>query len=187
MYDISEEKIVVYAKAVEQTLDKLFRSSERDSDKCFDKLYDLLTWPRLLGLAAIKVLGNSGAYTAGVDSIEKGQFMATFDNQIKHIRKDLLAHDGYKPGAVLRRFIPKKNGKLRPLGIPNLRDRVVQEAIRMILEPILEPCFQRDSHGFRIGHSTQDCRKDIMPYLDPHKKMQYVLEGDIKSFLDHPS
>lgn len=182
---LGDQGIEVYAKPVEQTLDRLYQNSEHNPEKFFENLYRLLTWPRLLAVAAIKILGNSGAYTPGIDSVTKGVFLRTFSKQIEIIRTQLLSLKGYHPDAIVRRYIPKKDGRKRPLGIPTIRDRVVQEAVRMILEPIFEPTFDRSSHGFRVGHGVQDCRRDIMPYIHPSRKTQYVLEGDITGFFDN--
>lgn len=71
-------------------------------------------------------------------------------------------------------------GKTRPLGIPSLRDRIVQEALRMILDPIYETDFQPHSYGFRKGRRTMDAIAVIMPLFNSSMKQYYVIEGDLK-------
>ncbi len=180
--EVTEAGLCVYTKPVENFLDRIYERSKHGHT--FHDLYKVLTWPRLLSYAAIRILGNKGAYTAGVDGVTKGYFMRTFQQQITEIRKSLK--EGYKPGDILRTYIPKKKGK-RPLGISILRDRVLQEAIRLILEAIWEPEFSPYSHGYRIRRSREDCLKDTFLYMQPNRKMAYALEGDIVGFFDNIS
>lgn len=174
---IGNNGITAYVRPVENFLRRLYYRSKNDSKATFTGLYKALSWPKLIEYAALKVLGNQGAYTAGIDNITKGIFLRTFHKQIEEIIKEIKS--GSSPLAVLRVYIPKP-GKTekRPLGIPALRDRVKQEAIRMILEAIYEPTFKRNSVGFRRGFSTQDALKECWCYMQPVKKMQYVLEFD---------
>ncbi len=181
---IDSESISAYVRPVENFLDRIYNRSKRNNGKnIFSRLAKALTWPRLIVCAALKVLANSGSYTPGVDSVTKGIFMRTFEKQVEIIKE--MIKKGYRPGDVLRVYIPKPNGDKRPLGIAILRDRIIQEMYRMILEAIYEPHFLPESHGFRIGRSTQDCLKDCMSYVQPNKKMYYVLEFDIKKFFDN--
>lgn len=180
---VRDDRITAYVVPVENFLKKLYYRSVNDPKATFTSLYKELEWPRLLSYAALRVLGNSGAYTAGIDKVAKGIFLKTFDKQIEDIRKEIVA--GIDPLAVRRVWIPKP-GKTekRPLGIPTLKDKVIQEAIRLMLEAIYEPTFKRNSVGFRCGFSTQDALKDCWALMQPKKKMQYVLEFDIKKFFD---
>jgi len=181
---IGNDKITAYVKPVENFLKRLYFRSRKDPKAVFTGLYKELKWPKLLTYAALRILGNQGAYTEGIDNVTKGLFLRTFEQQIKDIQAEIK--EGIDPLAVRRAWIPKP-GKTekRPLGIPALRDKVIQEAIRLILEAIYEPTFKRNSVGFRCGFSTQDALKDCWAYMQPKKKMQYVLEFDIRKFFDN--
>ena len=123
---------------------------------------------------------NAGKYTAGVDgvAIPKGQ-SREYQNQICHrimaevdIRK--------KPDAIKRVYIPKPNGKKRPLGIPTIHDRIVQEILRIALDPIVEYRYNGNSHGFRPKRSCQDAMSQLFLKLAKKDRPRYVLEGNIK-------
>jgi group II intron reverse transcriptase/maturase len=137
-------------------------------------------------VAADKTLKNTGSQTAGIDGMIKSNFLGDFDGYITRLRESLKAKT-FEPVPVRRVYIPKPNSeKKRPLGIPTLFDRIVQEALRMILEPIWESDFSIHSYGFRPNRSTYDAMTYIGKRLTGNRgaSYQWVIEGDIASYFD---
>ena len=115
---------------------KLRLKAEKEPEHQFENLYGLLCNEGWLRVAAISTLRNEGSKTAGVDSQTKSNFLGDLDGNITRLR-ELLKTQTFEPMPVQRVYIPKPNSeKKRPLDIPTLQDRIVQEALRMILEPI---------------------------------------------------
>ena len=149
----------------------------------FSNLYRLLHWTYWVDCAARAVLARPGSSTAGVDGTTRDAFKANYDVEIAALVEN-LKRKAYRPQPVRRVHIPKANGKTRPLGIPALRDRIVQEALRAILDPIFESDFRPHSYGFRKGRCTMDAIAVIMPLFNERAKHVYVIEGDIRSYFD---
>ncbi|MCA9835868.1 MAG: group II intron reverse transcriptase/maturase [Trueperaceae bacterium] len=151
--------------------------------KKMNNVYNLLYDRTFLEAAANKVLSNAGSITAGCDGIDRYVFDRDFDYQINKIAEE-LREGTFEPYPVRRVNIPKTNGKLRPLGIPSLRDRVVQEVLRMVLEPIFEPQFSENSFGFRPNRNTIQAIKYLTHYQSAQSKYYWAVEGDIQSYFD---
>jgi len=142
----------------------------------------LLTHSRSAKLLAVKrVTENKGAKTPGVDN----QLWRT-DRQ-KYAAVQNLKRRGYRPLPLRRHYIPKKNGKLRPLSIPTLRDRAMQALHALALKPIAETVGDRNSYGFREGRSCADAIGQSFCALAKSYAPVWVLEGDIKSCFDRIS
>jgi len=118
---------------------------------------------------------------AGLDRVSIKEFEADLENNIMNIHKEMKT-EIYKPKPVLRVYIPKGKGGRRPLGIPTVKDRIVQQAIRQIIEPIFEKDFSDNSFGFRPGRSCHDAIKRVEEYRQ--QGYRQVLDADIKAFYD---
>ena len=149
------------------------------------ELYNLLWNEVWLRVAHHKVNANQGRETAGIDGESMSNFNGNLDGNLETLREQLKAKT-FEPQPVRRVYIPKPNGKKRPLGIPGIRDRIVQEALRMILEPIWEADFSQRSYGFRPNRSTYDAMTYIGKRLASNggETYQWVIEGDIASYFD---
>ena len=110
-------------------------------------------------------------------------FDENLDSHIEQLRQDLKAQT-FEPMPVRRVYIPKPGGKKRPLGIPAIRDWIVQEALRMVLEPIFESDFSQYSYGFRPNRCTKDAVAYIGARLIGHQRYYWIIEGDISSYFD---
>jgi RNA-directed DNA polymerase len=150
-----------------------------------DRLLRIIADRSWLREAARITLASRGARTPGIDGVDKQAMKANLPDELERIRAELLT-GRYQPQPARRVYIPKANGKQRPLGIPTLRDRIVQRAMLMVMEPIWESDFHRLSYGFRPERSVhhairtvkfqlQDCTYDVG---------RWVIEGDLASYFD---
>lgn len=166
-----------------QKQETLAKTASENPDRRFTNLYSLMHWDCWIRCAVDTVIARKGSQTAGVDGKSRDYFKENYEQQVR-ILLDELKDKTYQPMPVRRVYINKANGKKRPLGIPALRDRFVQEALRMILDPIFESDFQPHSYGFRKGRRTMDAIAVIMPLFNSSAKQYYVIEGDLKSYFD---
>jgi RNA-directed DNA polymerase len=167
---------------------KLSQWATQDKERKFYGLYDLLYDGDWLRLAHDYVKQNAGSITAGCDGLNMDTFDESLEGNLQRIIEELKA-ETFQPSPVRRVYIPKPNGKTRPLGIPSITDRIVQEALRMVLEPIYEADFSPYSFGFRPTRCTMDAIKCITWSTQERKKFFWVIEGDISSYFDtihHP-
>lgn len=162
---------------------KLSLWATQDKEHRFFDLYHLLFDKDWLRLAHDYVAQNAGSKTAGCD----GMTMRFFDQNIEENLEKLaieLKTQTFEPMPVRRVHIPKSDGTVRPLGIHSVRDRIVQEAVRMILEPIYEADFSQCSHGFRPNRCTMDAVKRVAAGTLGNSTYYWVIEGDLASYFD---
>ena len=177
---------------------KLYQWSRENTEQPYRDLWNWVTDPRNLRCAWRRIAANKGKRTPGVDgetvgSIRRDKGEAAF---LDNVRVELLTNS-YRPSPCRRKMIPKrgKPGKFRPLGIPTIKDRVVQCAVKQILEPIFEAGFWHVSYGFRPGRGCHGALEHIRMAIRPRATAadglrrtlpyQWVIEGDIKGCFDH--
>jgi RNA-directed DNA polymerase len=166
---------------------KLHQWATDSPDRRFDDLFNLVADPCFLTVAWDRVRGNRGARSAGVDGVTPRSIGADELTFLTALREDLKARR-FQPLPVRQRMIPKANGKLRSLGIPTARDRVVQASVKLVLEPIFEADFNPCSYGFRPGRRPHDAIAEI--HMLATNEYSWVLEGDITACfdeIDHPA
>lgn len=161
----------------EKVLNSLAKHSG-NLDYKFEKLYKVLFNEEMYYTAYQKIYSKTGNMTAGVDgNTIDGMSISRIERLIETLRNET-----YQPNPSRRTYIPKKNGKKRPLGIPSFDDKLVQEAIRMILESIYEGSFEHTSHGFRPQRS---CHTALLQMQQSFNATRWFIEGDIKGFFDN--
>lgn len=144
----------------------------------YKRLYRLLYNEQLYLNAYQRIYSNNGSMTKGTDN-------KTVDGMsVERIKKIILTlkDESYQPQPARRTYIPKKNGKMRPLGIPSFDDKLLQEVIKMILEAIYEGHFEDTSHGFRPNKS---CHTALDKIQKTFTGVKWFIEGDIRSFFDN--
>ena len=164
---------------------KLAIWTSTDKTRRVNRLLKLISHPDWLHHAATITLSSKGAKTAGVDGVDKSCMQARLDVHLKVIRQSLLSGE-YQPMPARRVYIPKGNGKQRPLGIPTLKDRIVQRAMLMAMEPIWENDFHSLSYGFRPERSVHHAIRTVQLQLNGSDvaKGRWVIEGDLSSYFD---
>jgi RNA-directed DNA polymerase len=165
---------------------KLHRWATDDSARRFDDLYNLVCDPAFLLVGWRRVRGNRGARSAGVDG-ESAHYVTAVRGErvfLSELRAELKARS-FHPLPVRERMIPKRGGKQRRLGIATVRDRVVQAALKLVLEPILEADFKPCSYGFRPRRRAQDAIAEIHFFCS--RSYEWVIEGDVENCFDQIS
>ncbi|MFD8378233.1 reverse transcriptase domain-containing protein [Streptomyces sp. NPDC059679] len=161
---------------------KLHRWAAADHGFRFDDVFNFVCDPATLVMAFKRVAGNTGARTAGVDGVRADHVRAAgAEAYLDHIRSQLRA-GAFRPMPVRERMIPKTGGKLRRLGIPTIADRVVQAALKLVLEPIFESDFRPCSYGFRPNRRAHDAIAEI--HLFGSQGYRWVLDADIEACFD---
>lgn len=160
----------------------LYCKAKQEPNYKFYTLYNLISKEETMKAAWQMVSGNNGA--PGMDGVSIREIKDSAggeDKFLEEIRQELLTKT-YQPKEVRRVYIPKANGKMRPLGIPCVRDRVVQAAVLIVIEPIFEADFLECSHGFRPGRSAHDALKEIQAGIRAGCKQAY--DADMASYFD---
>lgn len=165
---------------IQQEFDELYKKSKKNCK--FTDLLSIITSEENIKLAYRNIKKNHGSKTAGTDGktiqdLEKWQT----ETLINHIRKKL---EYYEPQAIRRVEKPKPNGKKRPLGIPTIMDRLIQQCIYQILEPIAEAKFHERSNGFRPNRSTEHAIAQVYKMVQT-QQLYYIVDIDIKAFFDN--
>ncbi len=145
-------------------------------------LMDKVYAGRTLQVAWQRVKSNKGA--AGIDRISIERFEGQAEQYLQELQQQLKAGT-YQPQAVRRVNIPKAGGGTRPLGIPTVKDRVVQMAIKLVIEPIFEQTFRDSSHGFRPERGCKDALREVDAWLKAG--YNWVVDADIKGYFDNIS
>jgi len=140
-----------------------------------DKVYD----PENLETAWLKVKANKGC--AGVDKQSISAFWPQRKLHFQELQR-AIKHGKYIPPPVLRKYIPKSDGTQRPLGIPTVKDRVLQQATNNVIEQVFEPLFMDCSYGFRPNKSAHQAITNIKEYLN--QGFTWIIDADIKQFFD---
>lgn len=161
-----------------EILARISKNSNQNREEIFTRLYRYLLRPDIYYEAYRNLYANSGAGTKGVDEDTADGFS---EAKIARIIKSLV-NESYYPKPVRRMYIQKANGKKRPLGIPTFTDKLVQEALRMILQAVYEPLFLNCSHGFRPNRS---CHTALTQIKQEFSGARWFVEGDIKGCFDH--
>ncbi len=169
---------------VRQLQERLSEAAKQNQGRRFHALYDRIYRSDVLWEAWRRVKRNRGA--AGVDGETIAAIQAQGEERFIEELHTMLRAGEYRPQAVLRRYIPKADGRKRPLGIPTVRDRVVQAATKLVLEPIFEVDFQDCSHGFRPGRSATGALETLRKL--GAQGFKWVLDADIRDYfgsIDH--
>lgn len=163
-----------------ETLDELYQKAK--SGKSFNKLMDIISSDKNIRLAFRMIKSNTGSNTAGTDGITIKEIKdSNIEEYVQLIQEKLK---WYKPDSVRRVYIPKANGKTRPLGIPSMIDRIVQQCVKQIVEPICEAQFHPHSYGFRPNRNTKHALSRMFTLINAGK-FYYTVDVDIKGFFDN--
>lgn len=163
------------------TLDTMYQKAKED-DEPFYNLVELMCHEQTILAALSNIKDNKGSKTAGIDGKDIDFYLQMpYDKLVDEVRN---AIQSYNPMPVRRKYIEKANGKLRPLGIPAMMDRIIQEIVRTTIEPIAEAKFYQYSFGFRPMRSGDQAMGEIIERVR-RNKTYWVIEGDIKGFFDN--
>ena len=185
----AKSKCVEYLRHAEyydmqNTFDELYARSQ--AGEIFENLMDVILSRENILLAYRNIKSNTGSITPGTDKLKISDIgKLTADEVTARVRKIVKgAKNGYTPRSVRRKDIPKPNGNTRPLGIPCIWDRLVQQCIKQVMEPICEARFSNNSYGFRPNRSVENAIAATYRLMQK-SGLHYVVEFDIKGFFDN--
>lgn len=166
---------------MQPVFDELYHRSLEGEN--FTDLMDLILSRDNILLAYRNIKANGGSYTAGTDSKNISDIGCLPPETVAEKVRFIVtgSQHGYRPKPVRRKDIPKPNGKTRPLGIPCIWDRLVQQCIKQVIEPICEAKFSDNSYGFRPNRSVEHAVQKTYTMLQ-RMNLHYVIEFDIKGF-----
>ena len=169
---------------MQSTFDELYARSQ--AGETFDSLMNVILSRENILLAYRNIKSNTGSFTPGTDKLKISDIgKLTAEEVTARVRKIVKGgKNGYTPRSVRRKEIPKPNGSTRPLGIPCIWDRLVQQCIKQVMEPICEARFSNNSYGFRPNRSVENAIAAIYRLMQ-RSGLYYVVEFDIKGFFDN--
>ncbi|WP_260663653.1 group II intron reverse transcriptase/maturase [Enterococcus casseliflavus] len=166
----------------QEMFDELYDKSNNKPHYRFYKLLEMIVSPQNVELAYRNIKRNTGSKTAGTNQHTISYLSEwTNDEMVTYVKRRM---DNYPPHEVRRVDIPKPNGKTRPLGIPSIEDRLIQQCIKQVLEPICEAKFYGHSYGFRPNRSAHHALTRAY-FLVNKANLHYVVDTDIKGFFDN--
>lgn len=177
---VNAKRLTTPKENVQQLQEKLGHAAKENKKRRFHALYDKVYRMDILREAWRRVRANKGS--AGIDGETLADIERQGENLFLHECQRILKEGKYHPQPVRRRYIPKKDGKQRPLGIPTIRDRVIQMATKLVIEPIFEADFQEASFGFRPKRSAKQALDRIRKACN--RKGNWVVDVDIQAYFD---
>jgi RNA-directed DNA polymerase len=187
----SESALYWAERRVREIQTKLHQRARHDPARRFDDLFNLVADPGFLLVAWERVRGNTGGRSPGIDGMAVTQVKARAGGVEAFLReiREALRRREFRPLPVRESKIPKPGGKTRRLGIPTVTDRVVQAALKLVLEPVFEADFSSSSYGFRPNRRAQDAIAEIHYLTSGTRSYFWVLDADIEACfdsIDHP-
>ena len=164
---------------------KLHRWARAEPDRRFGDVFNLVYDRATLWVAWERIAANRGARTAGVDAMTRYHVERRGVMLVLEELRSSLKDRSFRPQPVRQTEIPKAGGKVRRLGIPTIRDRLAQMALKIVLEPIFEADFYPSSYGYRPGRRAQDAIAEIHHFTSRPSNYEWVIEGDITACFDH--
>ncbi len=175
--EVAQQRVLYYQR-------KLHEWASEDAERRFCDLWNLVCDPATLVVAWSRVSRNRGSRTAGVDAQTRRHVEVRGVEQFLTGLRGELRAGTFRPLPVRERLIPKRDGRMRRLGIPTLKDRVAQMALKLVMEPIFEAGFYPSSYAYRPGRRAQDAIAEIVHFTKAPSHYEWVVETDIEACFD---